>query len=75
MNRRSGDYLIVRAAFREGYLKSYSEYGFIALLGTTTFVLFEIYDPLVIVLSIISSFLYFFWFNKRLADNRKAPRY
>ena len=63
-----GNYLIVRAAFREGYLKSYSEYGFIALLGTTTFVLFEIYGPLVIGLSIISSFLYFFWFNKRLAD-------
>ena len=63
-----GNYLIVRAAFREGYLKSYSEYGFIALLGTTTFVLFEIYGPLVIVLSIISSFLYFFWFNKRLTD-------
>ena len=63
-----GNYLIVRAAFREGYLKSYSEYGFIALLGTTTFVLFEIYGPLVIVLSIISSFLYFFWFNKRLVD-------
>ena len=63
-----GNYLIVRAAFREGYLKSYSEYGLIALLGTTTFVLFEIYGPLVIVLSIISSLLYFFWFNKRLAD-------
>jgi hypothetical protein len=63
-----GNYLIVSAAFREGYLKSYSEYGLIALLGTTTFVLFEIYGPLVIVLSIISSFLYFFWFNKRLAD-------
>ena len=70
-----GNYLIVRAAFREGYLKSYSEYGFIALLGTTTFVLFEIYGPLVIVLSIISSFLYFFWFNKTLADNRKSPRH
>ena len=63
-----GNYLIVRAAFREGYLKSYAEYGFIALIGTTTFVLFEIYGPIVIVLSIISSFLYFFWFNKRLAD-------
>ena len=62
-----GNYLIVRAAFREGYLKSYSEYGFIALLGTTTFVLFEIYGPFVIALSIIASFLYFFWFKKRLA--------
>ena len=63
-----GNYLIVRAAYREGYLKSYAEYGYIALLGTVTFVLFEIYGPLVIVLSIISSLLYFVWFNKRLAD-------
>jgi hypothetical protein len=62
-----GNYLIVRAAFREGHLKSYVEYGFIALLGTATFVLFEIYGPLVIVLSIISSLLYFVWFNKRLS--------
>ena len=63
-----GNYLIVRAAYREGYLKSYAEYGYIALLGTVTFVLFEIYGPLVIVLSIISSLLYFVWFNKRLSD-------
>lgn len=61
-----GNYLIVRAAFQEGYLKSSTEYGFIALLGTATFILFEIYGPLVIVLSIISSLLYFVWFNKRL---------
>ena len=61
------NFLIVRVAFQEGYLKSSTEYGFIALLGTATFVLFEIYGPLVIVLSIISSLLYFVWFNKRLA--------
>ena len=42
-----GNYLIVRAAFQEGYLKSYIEYGYIALLGTTTFVLFEIYLSLI----------------------------
>ena len=63
-----GNYLIVRTAFQEGYLKSYAEYGLIALLGTATFVLFEIYGPLVIVLSIISSLFYFVWFNKRLSD-------
>ena len=61
------NFLIVRAAFQEGYLKSSTDYGFIALLGTATFVLFEIYGPLVIVLSIFSSLLYFVWFNKRLA--------
>ena len=64
-----GNYLIVRAAFREGHLKSYAEYGFIALLGTANFVLFEIYGPLVIVLSLISSLLYFVWFNKRLSTD------
>ena len=63
-----GNYLIVRAAFQEGYLKSYIEYGYIALLGTTTFVLFEIYGPVIIGLSIICSLLYFAWSNKRLSN-------
>ena len=63
-----GNYLIVRAAFQEGYLKSYIEYGYIALLGTTTFVLFEIYGPVIIGLSIISSLLYFAWSNRRLSN-------
>ena len=63
-----GNYLIVRAAFQEGYLKSYIEYGYIALLGTTTFVLFEIYGPIIIGLSIICSLLYFAWSNKRLSN-------
>ena len=55
------NFLIVRAAYKEGFLKSYMEYGYIALLGTATFVLFEIYGPLVIVLSIVSSLVYFVW--------------
>lgn len=62
-----GNFLIIRAAFKEGYLKSYSEYGLIALLGTATFVLFEMYGPSIIVLSMISSLFYFVWFNSRLA--------
>ena len=64
-----GNFLIVRAAFHEGYLNSYSEYGLIALLGTATFVLFEIYGPLVIVLSFICSLLYLSWFNRRHAEH------
>tara|TARA_B110000196_G_scaffold2418_1_gene2205 strand:- start:7 stop:540 length:534 start_codon:yes stop_codon:yes gene_type:complete len=63
------NFLIVRAAFREGFLKSYMEYVYIALLGTITFVLFEVYGPLVIGLSIISSLVYFAWFNNRLTNN------
>ena len=63
------NFLIVRAAFREGFLKSYMEYFYIALLGTITFVLFEVYGPLVIGLSIISSLVYFAWLNNRLTNN------
>ena len=63
------NFLIVRAAYKEGFLKSYMKYGYIALLGTATFVLFEIYGPLVIVLSIMSSLVFFVWFNNRLTNN------
>jgi|TARA_B110000438_G_scaffold291_1_gene335 hypothetical protein len=63
------NFLIVRAAYKEGFLKSYMEYGYIALLGTATFVLFEIYGPLVIVLSIMSSLVFFVWFNNKLTNN------
>ena len=37
--------LIVQAAFKESYLKSYFEFGCIAFLGTTVFILFEIFGP------------------------------
>ena len=63
------NFIITRSAFRQGYLKSYFEYGCIAFLGTTTFVLFEIIGPLIICLAIIFSFMYFFYFNKRLSKN------
>ena len=55
------NFFIVRAAFKEGWLQSYSEYVVIAFLGTITFVLFEIYGPIVIVLSMIASFFYYVW--------------
>lgn len=60
------NFLIVQAAFKEGFLKSYFEYGCIALLGTVTFVLFEIFGPIIIGLAIIFCLLYFFWFNNKL---------
>ena len=60
------NFLIVQAAFKEGLLKSSFEYGCIALLGTATFVLFEIFGPIIIGLAIILSLIYFFWFNKKL---------
>ncbi len=60
------NFLIVHAAFKEGWLKTYSEYLVIAFLGTVTFVLFEIYGPIVIALSIIASLIYFTWANNKL---------
>jgi hypothetical protein len=62
------NFLIVQAALKEGFLKSYAEYGLIAFLGTITFVLFEIYGPIIIALAIVLSFLYFF-ISDRLAKN------
>ena len=60
------NFFIVRAAFKEKFLESYAEYGLIALLGTVTFVMFEIFGPIILGLGVIASCLYFFWFNKRL---------
>ena len=60
------NFLIVRAAFKEGWLKSYLEYAVIAFLGTITFALFEIYGPIVIALSMVASFIYFIWASNKL---------
>ena len=57
--------LIVQAAFKEGYLKSYFEFGCIAFSGTTVFILFEIFGPIVIVAAIIFSLIYFIWSNRQ----------
>ena len=59
------NFLIVQAAFKEGYLKSYLEFGCIAFLGTTTFILFEIFGPIIIVAAIIFSLIYFIWSNRQ----------
>ena len=60
------NFFIVRAAFKENFLESYAGYGLIALLGTVTFVMFEIFGSIILGLGVIASCLYFFWFNKRL---------
>ena len=59
------NFLIVQAAFKEGYLKSYFEFGCIAFLGTITFILFEIFGPIIIVAAIIFSLIYFVWLNNK----------
>ena len=61
------NFLIVQAAFKEGYLKSYLEFGCIALIGTTTFILFEIFGPIIIVMAILFSLIYFFWLDKKIS--------
>ena len=63
------NFLIVQAAFKEGYLKSYFEFGCIAFLGTITFILFEIFGPIIIVAAIIFSLIYFVWFNKQISSS------
>ena len=60
------NFLIVRAAFKENFLKSYAEYGLIALSGTITFVMFEIFGPIILGVGIMVSCMYFLWLNKRL---------
>ena len=65
------NFLIVQAAFKEGLLKSYLKYGCIALLGTATFDLFEMFGPIIIGLAIIFSLTYFFWFNNKLEGHLK----
>ena len=61
------NFLIVQAAFKEGYLKSYLEFGCIAFIGTTTFILFEIFGPIIIVVAILFSLIYFFWLDKKIS--------
>ena len=61
------NFLIVQAAFKEGYLKSYLEFGCIAFIGTTTFFLFEIFGPIIIVVAILFSLIYFFWLDKKIS--------
>jgi hypothetical protein len=59
------NFLIFQAAFKEGYIKSFFEFGCIAFLGTIAFVLFEIFGPIIIVLAVIFSLIYFVWSNKK----------
>ena len=58
--------LIISAAFKESFLKSYTELAMIGLFGITTFSLFELFGPIVIGLSIIVSFLYYTIFKNKL---------
>ena len=63
------NFLIFQAAFKEGYIKSFFEFGCIAFLGTIAFILFEIFGPIIIISAVIFSLIYFVWSNKRTSIN------
>ena len=58
------NYLIFRAAFLEGYLRSISEFLLIFFAAILTFSLFELIGPIVIIYSITLMPLYYLFVNK-----------
>lgn len=58
------NYLIFRAAFLEGYLRSISEFLLIFFAAILTFSLFELIGPIVIIYSITLMSLYYIFVNK-----------
>ena len=58
------NYLIIRAAFREGFIKSYLELFFIFVAGMTVFSLFELIGPEVMFYNTLLAPLYYIIINK-----------
>ena len=58
------NFLIIQSAFREGLLKNTTELIIIFILGTSTFVLFELLGPKVWLVSFFMCFIYYFWMRK-----------
>ena len=58
------NYLIFKAAFNEGFIKSYLELFLIFIAGATTFALFELLGPKVIGFTILLMPLYYVLINK-----------
>jgi len=58
------NYFIIRAAFREGYIKSYAELLILFLSGITTFTLFEMMGPQVLGHALILMPIYYITINK-----------
>ena len=57
------NYFIIRAAFREGYIKSYVELVILFLSGITTFTLFEMMGPQVLGYALILMPIYYITIN------------
>ena len=58
------NYLIIRAAFQEGYLKSYTELFILFLAGITCFTFFELIGAKVLGYALILTPFYYFFINK-----------
>ena len=58
------NYLIFKAAFNEGFIKSYLELFLIFIVGATTFALFELLGPKVIGFTVLLMPLYYVLINK-----------
>ena len=57
-------YLIIKAAFKEGYLKSYLELFVLFLAGTTCFTLFELIGAQVLGYTVMLTPFYYIIINK-----------
>ena len=57
------NYFIIRAAFREGYIQSYFELLILFLSGITTFTLFEMIGPQMLVYALILMPIYYITIN------------
>jgi len=55
---------LILTARREGLLKNTTELIIIFILGTSTFVLFELFGPKVWLISFFMCFIYYFWMRK-----------
>ena len=64
------NYFIIKAAFKEGHLRSYVELSFIFLTGISCFTLFELIGPQVLVFTIMLTPFYYIIISK--VEQRKA---
>ena len=58
------NFLIIRAAYREGYLRGYIELFLLFVGGVITFALFELIGPKVIAFSVLLTPLYYVLINR-----------
>ena len=58
------NFLIFKAAFKEGFIKSYLELFFLFLAGVTCFALFEIIGPQVIAYTVLMTPIYYIMINR-----------